>query len=687
MKSDYESKHSGSAGRKADSAGSGRSASSRTAREQSSRPVRSSSRKKKRRGSGAVISIALFLIVAALIILGIVWFVVLKPGLSQQGPDQTAPVSSPESAEPASPTPEPTPESTPEPTPVPELVYSSASRVVGSGDYVSDGVVDGITFRNPSALSLSDGRSLSISDGEVVVLGSSGQQESTVPCDGTPSGLVLLGNSRAAVISWNENLQKLQILREDLSAVEETVSLPSSAVCFADGNSRYLYFYSTGADLYGVEENNSEPVPILNWTAVNVSGSRISNITVGDDDTFYCLSNAWQDESFSYSSSLITVSGSPKDPSAEKKELVLLSVNPVEDLQDAIVNFNKSQDEAVIVLKIFDPAENDVETVHALLQLAGDNKNDSCPDILDLTGMPYEALAAAGMLEDLYPLLDADGDLSRSSFVPQTLSAMEVSGKLYGTSSGFTLGTVVGPARLLGNMKSWTLRDFNNITSTMGEGTYAFGAVDTQSNVLYDLLGIQLHRFVNWENLTCSFDNADFASLLDFIRKLPADYLDTVDAEQIQKNIQLFLRTTLYAAEDLQAAGSNYASPVYVGLPVIEGGGNVLNLQKGFAIASSCADKEAAWQFIRSSLTAGAQAKSWVFPSNADAFDAYIASAGESASLLRELLSNSSGNSADPAIHKLVLDNIGGFLKGTESSATAASKVQSAVSDYLASLK
>ena len=113
----------------------------------------------------------------------------------------------------------------------------------------------------------------------------------------------------------------------------------------------------------------------------------------------------------------------------------------------------------------------------------------------------------------------------------------------------------------------------------------------------------------------------------------------------------------------------------------------MLNLQKGFAIASSCADKEAAWQFIRSSLTAGAQAKSWVFPSNADAFDAYIASAGESASLLRELLSNSSGNSADPAIHKLVLDNIGGFLKGTESSATAASKVQSAVSDYLSSLK
>ena len=359
----------------------------------------------------------------------------------------------------------------------------------------------------------------------------------------------------------------------------------------------------------------------------------------------------------------------------------------MEDLQDAIVSFNKSQDDIAIILKTFDPAENELETVRALLQLVGKSNDDTCPDILDLTGMPYETLAAAGMLEDLYPLLDADGELSRSSFVPQTLSAMEVNGKLYGTSSGFTVGTVIGPARLLGNMKSWTLRDFNNLTSTMGEGTYAFGAADTQSNVLYDLLGIQLHRFIDWEKLTCSFDNTDFTSVLDFIRKLPADYLDTVDTEQIQKNIQLFLRTTIYAAEDLQVAGSSFASPVYIGLPVIEGNGNVLNLQKNFAVTASCRNKEAAWQFIRSSLSAEAQANSWLFPSNTDAFEAYIASSGESASLLRDLLNSSAGNSADPALHSLVFENISGFLKGTESSSAAASKVQSAVSDYLSSLK
>ena len=257
------------------------------------------------------------------------------------------------------------------------MTYSSVSKAAGSGEYLTDGVFEGVTFRNPFALTLSDGRSLSISDDKTLIL----NDGSTVPCDGTPGGLVLLGNGRAAVISWNENTQKLHILREDLSAVEETISLPSYALCFADGNSRYLYFYSTGTDLYGVEEGSSEPILILNWTAADVSGSRISNITAGNDNTFYCLSNAWQDDSFTYSSSLITVSATPKDPSAQKKELILLSVNPVEELQDAIVSFNKSQDETVIALKTFDPSDDDIETVHALLKLAGNVK--------ELAGMSY----------------------------------------------------------------------------------------------------------------------------------------------------------------------------------------------------------------------------------------------------------------------------------------------------------
>ena len=682
MPSDYQSKHS--------SSGTGKSvpANSRTASaEKRAQPARSASRKRaKRRGSGLVIGIALFLIIAALAVLAAVWFGVLKPGLPGGSAPEPAPSPTPEAEAALVTTPEPTPEATPEPTPVPEPVYSSSSKIVSNGDYLTDGSFDGVTFRSPFALRLSDGRSLSVSGEDLLVTGSDGQ-EASVPCDGTPGGLLLLGDGRAAVLSWDENAQKLQILREDLSAVEKTLSLPSSAACFADGNRDYLFFYSTGVDLYGVETEDSEPVSVLNWTAVNVSGSRISNIVAGEDGSFSCLSNAWQDDSFQYVTSLISVSGTPKDSSAQKKELVLLSVNPVESLQDAIVSFNTAQDGAVLLLKSFDPAENDSDTLQVLTRYIEEELDGAFPDILDLTGLPYEALAASGRFEDLYPLLDGDGELSRASFVPQVLSGMEVNGKLYGSSTGFTLGTVVGPARLLGNMKSWTIRDFNNITSTMGEGTYAFGALDTQSNVLYDLLGIQLRRFIDWDALTCSFENADFTSILEFIRKLPADYLETVDAEQIQKNIQLFLRATIYAAEDLPAAGSSFASPVYVGLPVIEGSGNVLNLQRGFAISASCADKEAAWQFIRSTLTAEAQAGSWVFPSNLDAFEAYLAPAGDSASLLRELLSSSSPNASDPAIHALVLDSIQGYLKGTETSASAASNVQAAVSEYLSSLK
>ena len=71
MKSDYESKHSEPAKRKANSAGNSRSGSSHAADKQTSRSARPSQGKKQRKGSGAVISIALFLIIASLIVLGV----------------------------------------------------------------------------------------------------------------------------------------------------------------------------------------------------------------------------------------------------------------------------------------------------------------------------------------------------------------------------------------------------------------------------------------------------------------------------------------------------------------------------------------------------------------------------------------------------------------------------------------
>ena len=632
----------------------------------------------RRKKSGRVIAVLLFLIVAAAIVLAAVWFGVLRPAMSggaqesisAEVPAEPAPVQTSE------PTPEPTLEPTPEPTPEPvrETHYTSAYTPLGSGMILS-GEYDGTFFRESTRITDANGNDLSVSE--------DGTQVGNVSVSGYVTNLLRLSDGRIAAVSWVENAQKLSIFNAASDAVEETIDLSSSALCFADGAGDYSFYYSTGDSLFGYKMAEKTEELIFNWLDADVSGSRVSNIVTEDGKSFRCLVNSWSDAQSGYETSLVTVTAQ-EGTAQNKTELVMVSANPVDTLQDAVVAFNRSSETAHITLKTISVADgaNPVAEIRQLAQQSG-----KMPDLIDLTSMPYEALAASGMLEDLTPYLENDGELNLNSLVPQVLSALQFNGKLYGTAEGFSLATVVGPARLLDGMEGWTFQQYNNIVSTMGEGMYAFGAADTRSSILYEVLGMNLNRFVDWNNLTCTFNTAEFARILEFAKRLPAEPRDTNDAELIQKKVQLLQRTALYSAGDASKATAAFTDPVIIGLPVIEGPGNVLNLRKGFAMGSDCADKDAAWQFIRSGILSSAQNSSWPFPSNQNAFENALAVAGEQAELVRLILSHAAPNAENDLIYNLVLENAADYFAGNGNSGEAAQRVQDAVVSYLATIK
>ena len=93
------------------------------------------------------------------------------------------------------------------------------------------------------------------------------------------------------------------------------------------------------------------------------------------------------------------------------------------------------------------------------------------PDILSVAeSIPYRQLAAKGLLEDLYPYIDADEQLSRSDFFPNVLSAMELDGKLYAACAGFAVETAVGASSVVGDTPGWTYDDYYAALATMPEG-------------------------------------------------------------------------------------------------------------------------------------------------------------------------------------------------------------------------
>ena len=226
---------------------------------------------RKRKKSGRVIAVLLFLILAAAIVLAAVWFGVLKdvilpPSTEQASVDTSEAVPAEPAATPeqiTEPTPEPTPEPTAEPTPEPvkTLSYSSSYTPLGTG-MISSGEYEGVSFRENIRVTDAGGKELSVSE--------DGKSVGTLSLDGYVTGLVRLSDGRVGALSWIDNAQKLFILNAASDAVEETVDLPSSAVCFADGCGPYSYYYSDGVNFYGVDLATKSEKVLFNWTAVDV---------------------------------------------------------------------------------------------------------------------------------------------------------------------------------------------------------------------------------------------------------------------------------------------------------------------------------------------------------------------------------------------------------------------------------
>ncbi|MDO5444856.1 MAG: hypothetical protein Q4F31_04460 [Eubacteriales bacterium] len=563
------------------------------------------------------------------------------------------------------------------------------------------------------------GNYILLSDVGLAVFSPDGQLLSNANGGGYPSNVVKLTDGKIGLVQWNAEGQTLNILSADYSTFDDSVSLPDSAMLFADGGGEYLFFYSSGVDFMGVRADSGEAEKIFNWSSVDISGSRVSSVGTEDGVSFYCITNKYNENDNTYSSEFASVAAIPEAQAIQKKQLVLASVNPVEDLQDSVAEYNRNQADTRITLMTFDLADTDSGNIEALKAFADSELEGKIPDLIDLTGMPYAELAASGLLEEIGQYLDSDSELSRDSLLPGIRSALEINGKIYGTCSGFNISTVLGPQNVLGNATSWSYDEYNNITRTMGEGVSAFGPYDIQYSLLYDSLGINLSRFVNWDERTCDFDNTDFVKLLEFVKKFPVDIGDDSDTTALETGKQFLKRQTLFTYDDVILAGNEFKkNTTFIGLPTFTGSGNSLNLYKDFAMTKDCSDKQAAWQFLRKFFTENYQSSLWYFPSNANAFSAGLEAAkqiktdpsGEKiprasvfadgadpvyyyqlsdaqANALRNLADTSSVNTGNEAIFNIIYEKAAGYLTGNDTAAGAANYVQEAVSAHLAALK
>ena len=356
---------------------------------------------------------------------------------------------------------------------------------------------------------------------------------------------------------------------------------------------------------------------------------------IAPDGTVRGLVNEWGPggENAKVETELFTLSKVPASQLPEKTHLTLAVLYGSSDLEREVIDFNRHSERCRIDVKDYAYAGGEVLDYSAgQAKLLTEVLAGNMPDLLLLDELPYNQLAAKGLLEDLYPWLDGDPELSREDFFENVLRAMEEGGGLYQVSPAFSIATAIGAKSVVGDRFGWNYEELYEALDSMPEGCDIFHRDVTKDDVLTVSLYMNLGSFVDWENARCSFESPAFIQLLEFANRFAlepsGDYDPANDSEQVRlaRGEQLLSIASVYDFTDLQANEALFGgegSVSYIGFPTADGScGSAIFLDSGLAMSSRCADKEAGWDFLRRFLTEDYQTgQAYGLPSNRQAFE------------------------------------------------------------------
>jgi len=477
-----------------------------------------------------------------------------------------------------------------------------------------------------------DGKVYLTSDQAVFVADTDGNLLKTITMDTWVDTIVTLADS-VAVSYWGEEGEVLCVIDpETLELGEPKPARNSYNATSAPADSGYDYYYTDGSNLMGCKLATGEYEKILNWVNCDVDSGSVGQVCALPDGRILTFTAEWDENYEHCTNELVFISKVPYDAVAHKQTLTLATQYLFWDARSAIIDFNRSNSEYRIELLDYSEYNTDEDYSAGLTKLTTEILAGNVPDIIDLNGMPLSQFASKGLLTDLYPLLDADSELSRESLFPSVIKALETDGHLYRTAASFSVSTVMGAAGIVGDTPGWTLDDFKAALARMPEGCTPFEQTTTRKDILNNMLYMEMDNLIDWNTGACYFDSPAFRNILEFAAQFPAEFdwnnyewTEEDDApNRIAAGKQMLMNTTLSDFGDFQMYNAMFGGDAtFIGYPVSEGVGNALAISdSGYAISAKCAYPEAAWQFLRQFFTEDYQQdNTWAFPTNKAAFD------------------------------------------------------------------
>ena len=416
----------------------------------------------------------------------------------------------------------------------------------------------------------------------------------------------------------------------------DTVKLPDVAYSFFPGDDVYDIYYDYNGNIYGYKFDTDTKDKVIDWIECDINSNNINSYSILPDGRVIAFESSYDDQAQKNNMQLIVMTRVDAASVVNKTVLTFACMYLDWNMRDAIVKFNRASNTHRIVVRDYSEYNTDDDSNAGIQKLNTEMLSGKLPDMIDINtyNMPVEQYAAKGFLTDLYELIDADADLSRESFVQPVIKALEsADGKLYQLPRTFAVSTAIALDKVAGDYDTWNLAAVKDAMTKLQDGASVFDVYRTKSDILQTCISRNIDAFVDWENGSAHFDSDEFKALLEFANQFPETYDwenatdEENDSAQNRMNSGKQLMTDMYVSsfEDMLYQLTGYNGGVkFVGYPSEDGTSNhTFQIDGSIAISSTCADKTAAWNFMKQFLTEDYQSGSnvWNFPINQKAFD------------------------------------------------------------------
>ena len=465
-----------------------------------------------------------------------------------------------------------------------------------------------------------------------------------VSSDNWMHSIINFSDGSVAVSRYGSSGYELVVIDTTAKTWGEKYPLKTYAQNMLPGNDDYDFFYSDHNNLYGYKLSEGKEDKLINWINSDIDTQGMPSVAILNDGNFACFTNEWgenADGSYYSRVNFIKLNKTPSSEVPQKIHLTLAVMYLEDTLRKSVLEFNKKSTTHRIEVSDYSEynnyqSDNPDEWQSGVSVLNTEIISGKIPDIISASELSMQPYIAKGILEDLYPYIDNDPELSREGLISSVLNVLETDGKLYQLSPSFALITAIGNKKYVGDKPGWTTEEALAALSKAPDGATLLGPYVTrdiffQYNCIFDM-----DNYIDWTTGKCSFDSEGFIELLEFANTFPKDFDYTQESqdefELAQSGMMLTMLMQFSRFDEFQQYKAMFGDDVaLIGMPTSDANGHAIVLSGGMSMSSKCKDKEAAWEFMRICMTEEYQTSSnfWSLPTNKKAFDAVIEKAME----------------------------------------------------------